>query len=218
MHTRQRYTCAAIRSLFLIATSAFLINTYSSELALINQSERALHRLGEGFLWAGLPGLVSSASCSIRAPSLATTATAFADDPGVCVYCHKSSSVSADSCLRQKRCLWQLRLQGSPSSPLGSLGVSQSRPYTASTSMLQPRLRSRRPGLCSLLCLLAFLLLASGVKDNKFYKVLDVDSQADEATIKRAYKKQAMKWHPDRNPDNTEEATQRFSEVLHTMP
>ncbi|WP_341503326.1 molecular chaperone DnaJ [Gallaecimonas sp. GXIMD4217] len=44
------------------------------------------------------------------------------------------------------------------------------------------------------------------------YEVLGVDKGADERTIKRAYKKLAMKYHPDRNPGDAEaEAT--FKEV-----
>ena len=34
---------------------------------------------------------------------------------------------------------------------------------------------------------------------------------ADE--IQRAFKKLAVKWHPDKHPDNVDEATQRFAEI-----
>ena len=40
---------------------------------------------------------------------------------------------------------------------------------------------------------LALLLAAvAAVRDSKFYKALDVDPEADEATIKKAYHKQAV--------------------------
>ncbi|HIX88950.1 MAG TPA: molecular chaperone DnaJ [Candidatus Akkermansia intestinavium] len=45
-----------------------------------------------------------------------------------------------------------------------------------------------------------------------YYEVLGVDRQADEATIKKAYRKLAMKYHPDRNPDN-KEAEEKFKEI-----
>ncbi len=35
-----------------------------------------------------------------------------------------------------------------------------------------------------------------------YYDVLGVNKNADTATIKRAYRKQAMKYHPDQNPNN----------------
>ena len=50
----------------------------------------------------------------------------------------------------------------------------------------------RRARPLALLCLLLALGLCAAVKDTKFYKALDIDPDADEATIKRAYKKQAM--------------------------
>lgn len=45
-----------------------------------------------------------------------------------------------------------------------------------------------------------------------YYEVLGVDKGADANTIKRAYRKLAMKYHPDRNPDDTT-AAEQFREV-----
>ena len=45
-----------------------------------------------------------------------------------------------------------------------------------------------------------------------YYEVLGVDKGADDATIKKAYRKLAMKYHPDRNPDNRE-AEEKFKEI-----
>ncbi|GHJ85804.1 hypothetical protein NliqN6_2206 [Naganishia liquefaciens] len=46
-----------------------------------------------------------------------------------------------------------------------------------------------------------------------YYKVLGVDKTASEADIKKAYKKAALKWHPDRNKDNEEAASKKFKEI-----
>ena len=45
-----------------------------------------------------------------------------------------------------------------------------------------------------------------------YYEVLGVDKSADEATLKKAYRTLAKKYHPDMNPDN-KEAEAKFKEV-----
>ena len=45
-----------------------------------------------------------------------------------------------------------------------------------------------------------------------YYEVLGVDKNADDQALKKAYRKLAMKYHPDRNPDN-KEAEEKFKEV-----
>lgn len=45
------------------------------------------------------------------------------------------------------------------------------------------------------------------------YSILDIKQSANTEEIKVAYKKQARKWHPDKNIDNAEEATQKFKEI-----
>jgi len=50
-------------------------------------------------------------------------------------------------------------------------------------------------------------------KDVKgYYKSLGVDVAADDTVIKKAYRKKAMKCHPDKNP-NDKEAEQKFKEI-----
>src|SRR5689334_19421441 len=45
-----------------------------------------------------------------------------------------------------------------------------------------------------------------------YYKVLDVPKNAAEADIKKAYRRLAMKFHPDRNPEDPE-AEAKFKEA-----
>lgn len=46
-----------------------------------------------------------------------------------------------------------------------------------------------------------------------YYEVLDVERQATEDEIKKAYRRKALELHPDRNYGNVEAATQKFAEV-----
>lgn len=45
------------------------------------------------------------------------------------------------------------------------------------------------------------------------YQVLGIEQDATAAQIKDAYRRAAMRWHPDRNRDNVNEAERRFKEV-----
>jgi len=46
-----------------------------------------------------------------------------------------------------------------------------------------------------------------------YYDILQVPKVSTDAEIKKAYRKLAMKWHPDKNPDIPEEAAKKFQEI-----
>lgn len=46
-----------------------------------------------------------------------------------------------------------------------------------------------------------------------YYKILNVSRDASEADIKKAYRKSALKWHPDKNLNNREEAEKNFKKL-----
>lgn len=59
-------------------------------------------------------------------------------------------------------------------------------------------------------CLLACLAVALAERD--FYKLLGVAKNADDKTIKRAYRKMSLKYHPDKNPGDRE-AELKFQDI-----
>jgi DnaJ-related protein SCJ1 len=46
-----------------------------------------------------------------------------------------------------------------------------------------------------------------------YYNILELEKTANEEEIRKSYKKLAVKWHPDKNPNNKEMAEQKFKEI-----
>lgn len=46
-----------------------------------------------------------------------------------------------------------------------------------------------------------------------YYVVLGIVKPSNEDEIRKAYKKLALKWHPDKNPDNIKEAEEMFKQI-----
>jgi len=51
------------------------------------------------------------------------------------------------------------------------------------------------------------------INADDYYKVLGVSRDATEAEVTKAYRKLALKHHPDKNQDNKEEAEEKFKRV-----
>lgn len=50
-------------------------------------------------------------------------------------------------------------------------------------------------------------------KEKNYYKILGVPRTAAKKEIKKAYREQALKWHPDKNPKDSEEAEKMFADI-----
>ena len=50
-------------------------------------------------------------------------------------------------------------------------------------------------------------------KEKDYYKILGVARDATDKEIKKAYRKLALQWHPDKHTENKEEAEEKFREI-----
>jgi len=46
-----------------------------------------------------------------------------------------------------------------------------------------------------------------------FYAILEVEKSASPADVRKSYRKLALRWHPDKNPEQQELATKKFKEI-----
>lgn len=46
-----------------------------------------------------------------------------------------------------------------------------------------------------------------------YYTILEINRDASMDDIRKSYRKLAIKWHPDKNPDNRQLAEEKFKEI-----
>eukprot|EP00527_Entomoneis_sp_CCMP2396_P002331 CAMPEP_0198148814 /NCGR_PEP_ID=MMETSP1443-20131203/43500_1 /TAXON_ID=186043 /ORGANISM="Entomoneis sp., Strain CCMP2396" /LENGTH=88 /DNA_ID=CAMNT_0043813639 /DNA_START=39 /DNA_END=301 /DNA_ORIENTATION=+ len=54
--------------------------------------------------------------------------------------------------------------------------------------------------------------MAPNLRSEDYYEILGAPRGASEEELKKAYRKLAVKWHPDKNPNN-EQATKNFQKI-----
>lgn len=54
---------------------------------------------------------------------------------------------------------------------------------------------------------------AKQAKKKDYYKILGVERTATDKEITKAYRKLALKWHPDKNVNNKDEADKIFRDI-----
>ena len=64
-----------------------------------------------------------------------------------------------------------------------------------------------------LISLIILPIIIKSSEQEDYYEILGVKKDATEAEIRKAYRKLALKWHPDKNPDNKKEAEEKFKKI-----
>ena len=67
--------------------------------------------------------------------------------------------------------------------------------------------------ILTILALFLIIKVVTAANNNEYYKILGVSKTANEKEIKKAYKKGALKYHPDKNRDKEEWAQDKFIEL-----
>merc|ERR1740129_2413065 len=113
---------------------------------------------------------------------------------------------------RRTRRKWGRRLPASAAPAAGSHGPISSLSSSASTATATVaaatlRLNAAEP-------LPSWTRHAAGPGDaDDYYRVLGINRDASPEDVKKAYRKLALKWHPDRNPDDQATAEAEFKRV-----
>ena len=46
-----------------------------------------------------------------------------------------------------------------------------------------------------------------------YYRILEIDRSANQQEIRKSFRKLAVKWHPDKNINDKEAATEKFKQI-----